>query len=97
MSRANSGPTSGHTFCSALLRMGFAQPVRSPGPLVVSYTTVSPLPNAPPAEEFWRSALCCTIPSSHLAWTLSSILALWSSDFPRAHESPAIAQSAWAP
>ncbi len=28
--------------CLALLRMGDAQPARSPGPLVVSYTTVSP-------------------------------------------------------
>ena len=30
--------------CSTLLRMGFAKPPRSPGPLVVSYTTVSPSP-----------------------------------------------------
>ena len=30
--------------CSTLLRMGFAKPSRSPGALVVSYTTVSPLP-----------------------------------------------------
>jgi len=30
--------------CSTLLRMGFAKPSRSPGTLVVSYTTVSPLP-----------------------------------------------------
>ena len=30
--------------CLALLRVGFADPPRSPGTLVVSYTTVSPLP-----------------------------------------------------
>ena len=28
----------------ALLRSGFTEPIRSPGSLVVSYTTVSPLP-----------------------------------------------------
>ena len=27
-----------------LLRLGFTEPARSPEPLVVSYTTVSPLP-----------------------------------------------------
>ena len=30
--------------CSALLPVGFADPPRSPATLVVSYTTVSPLP-----------------------------------------------------
>lgn len=43
----------------ALLRSGFTEPVRSPAPLVVSYTTVSPLPVP---EGHRRSALCCTFP-----------------------------------
>jgi len=30
--------------CSTLLRMGLAEPPRSPGTLVGSYSTVSPLP-----------------------------------------------------
>ena len=30
--------------CLALLRVGFTEPTRFPGSLVVSYTTVSPLP-----------------------------------------------------
>jgi hypothetical protein len=32
------------TPCLALLPVGFTEPPRSPGALVVSYTTVSPLP-----------------------------------------------------
>ncbi len=49
--------------CSTLLRMGFAKPLRFPGTLVVSYTTVSPLPVPPGCEipeGHRRSALCCT-------------------------------------
>ena len=44
--------------CLALLPVGFAEPPRSPAALVVSYTTVSPLPVP---EGHRRSALCCTI------------------------------------
>ncbi len=43
--------------CLALLPVGFAEPPRSPAALVVSYTTVSPLP-VPGGHR--RSALCCT-------------------------------------
>jgi len=43
----------------ALLRSGFTEPIRSPGSLVVSCTTVSPLPVP---EGHRRSALCCTFP-----------------------------------
>ncbi len=42
----------------ALLRVGFAEPIGSPRPLVVSYTAVSPLP----ALADRRSALCGTVP-----------------------------------
>ena len=41
----------------ALLRVGFAKPSRSPGMLVRSYRTVSPLP-----PTRWRSVLCGTFP-----------------------------------
>jgi len=44
--------------CLALLLVGFAEPGRSPAPLVVSYTTVSPLPVP---EGHRRSALCGTV------------------------------------
>ena len=42
-----------------LLRVGFTEPPRSPGALVVSYTTVSPLPRAGCAG---RSVFCGTVP-----------------------------------
>ena len=44
--------------CLTLLRARFTQQARSLGPLVVSYTTVSPLPRS--SKRPWRSALCCT-------------------------------------
>ena len=43
-----------------LLRVGFTEPPRSPGTLVVSYTTVSPLPNR--ADPARRSVFCGTVP-----------------------------------
>ncbi len=59
--------------CLALLLVGFTEPSRSPGTLVVSYTTVSPLPESrlrPDMEPRFRqrvrracnrrSTLCCT-------------------------------------
>ena len=47
---------------AVLLQMGFAKPAPSPGPLVRSYRTVSPLPAAPAIarEARWRFAFCCT-------------------------------------
>src|SRR5437870_9305073 len=45
---------------SVLLRVGFTEPAPSPGPLVRSYRTVSPLPATRPKRVRWRSALCCT-------------------------------------
>ena len=41
----------------ALLRVGFTEPYRSPGTLVRSYRTVSPLP-----PRWWRSVFCGTFP-----------------------------------
>ena len=47
--------------CLALLRVGFTEPPRSPGVLVSSYLTVSPLP-APRRSVGRRSVLCGTFP-----------------------------------
>ncbi len=51
-------PSSVH--CLDLLLVGFTEPVRSPGPLVVSYTALSPLPRPPWQSR--RSAFCGTVP-----------------------------------
>jgi len=40
----DSGGPPSNVPCLALLQAGFTEPHRSPGALVVSYTTVSPLP-----------------------------------------------------
>jgi hypothetical protein len=54
----SSGGQPSNAPCLTLLRVGFTEPPRSPWALVVSYTTVSPLP--PVAR--WRSVLCGTFP-----------------------------------
>jgi hypothetical protein len=41
---ASSGGPPSNACCLTLLQVGFAEPLQSPGVLVVSYTTVSPLP-----------------------------------------------------
>ena len=43
--------------CLTLLRARFTKRTASPRPLVVSYTTVSPLPQPKP----WRSVFCGTV------------------------------------
>jgi hypothetical protein len=45
-----------------LLQAGFTQPPRSPGTLVVSYTTVSPLPAPQPKLGPLAVCLCGTVP-----------------------------------
>ncbi len=57
---------------------GVYQPNRSPGPLVVSYTTVSPLPCLAALAVYFL----LHFPSAHAAWELPSTLALRSPDFP---------------
>src|SRR4051794_35536286 len=50
-----------------LLQVGFTKPFRSPGTLVVSYTTVSPLPtyrSAPAVCSLWH------FPAGHPGWVL---------------------------
>jgi hypothetical protein len=54
-----------------LLRVGFAQPPRSPEALVVSYTTVSPLPAPRPSLAGAAGGLSLWhFPASHLGWVL---------------------------
>ena len=71
--------------CLTLLRVGFTKPHRSPGTLVVSYTTVSPLPPAPPGEPgrpgggLFSVALSRGLPRVGV----THHPALWSPDFPR--------------
>ncbi len=69
-SRLRTGPARGGKIrtpsCLVLLPVGFAEPSRSPGLLVRSYRTVSPLPrdNRSTSEQIAarRSTFCCTFP-----------------------------------
>ncbi len=54
----SSGEQPSNAPCLALLQVGFTEPHRSPGALVVSYTTVSPLLR----PRTGRSVLCGTVP-----------------------------------
>ncbi len=63
----------------ALLRVGFTEPPRSPGVLVVSYTTVSPLPGRERPGGLFSVALSRGSPRV----AVSNHPALWSPDFPR--------------
>ena len=81
---------------SVLLQVGFTEPAPSPGPLVRSYRTVSPLP----ATRLRASAggllsVALSVGSRPLGVTQHP--ALWSSDFPRAVASAAACAAAWAP
>ncbi len=68
-----------------LLRVGFTEPSRSPGMLVVSYTTVSPLPPEPkPDGGLFSVALSRGSPRV----AVSNHPALWSPDVPRARSLP---------
>jgi hypothetical protein len=68
--------------CSTLLRVGFAEPSRSPGMLVVSYTTVSPLPVLRRPEAIGGLlSVALSIGSPRLGVTQHP--ALRSPDFPR--------------
>src|SRR3954451_11877449 len=65
--------------CSALLRVGFAKPPRSPGALVRSYRTVSPLPDpvGPGFPGDGRPSAVCFLwhfPAGRPDWPLASTL-----------------------
>ena len=68
----------------ALLLVGFTEPCRSPGTLVVSYTTVHPWP-LPRGRR--RSVLCGTVPRVTPGGCYPPP-ALWSPDLPRGVSSP---------
>jgi len=87
---------------------------RSPGTLVRSYRTVSPLPGMLKADERLQSPSAGLrgrppafntpgglslwhFPSRRHAWTLSSTLPVWSSDFPPPDESKGGRPSSWLP
>src|SRR5690606_28081207 len=62
-----------------LLQVGFTEPLRSPGTLVVSYTTVSPLPAPGGVGGLFSVALSRGSPRVGV----THHLALWSPDLPR--------------
>ena len=65
----------------ALLRVGFTEPPRSPGMLVGSYPTVSPLPPRPQAASGGLFSVALSRGSPRVA--VSNHPALWSPDVPR--------------
>jgi len=67
-----------------LLRVGFTEPPQSPAALVVSYTTVSPLPPGEPDGGLFSVALSRGSPRVGV----THHPALWSPDFPRRRVSP---------
>ena len=67
-----------------LLQVGFTEPLRSPGALVVSYTTVSPLPPCEHGGGLFSVALSRGSPRVGV----THHLALWSPDLPRRVSSP---------
>ena len=70
--------------CLDLLRVGFTEPLQSPGALVVSYTTVSPLPAAEAAGGLFSVALSRGSPRV----AVGHHPALWSPDVPRQGRGP---------
>src|SRR5699024_393146 len=75
----SSGGQPSGTSCLVLLRVGFTEPHRSPGALVVSYTTVSPLPPGTPDGGLLSVALSRGSPRVGV----THHPALWSPDVPR--------------
>src|SRR4029077_12800556 len=73
--------------CSALLRVGFAEPPGSPRALVRSYRTVAPLPVRTKRSVIgglFSVALSCESPRLGV----TQHLALWSPDVPRTGRAP---------
>src|SRR4051794_31409071 len=85
---AHSGGQPSNVRCSTLLRAGFAEPTRSPGPLVVSCTTVSPLPRSGDRGGLFSVALSRGL----LRVGVAHRPALGSPDLPRHHTGAAAAR-----
>ena len=81
-----SGGRAAHPLCSALLRVGFVEPPRSPPALVRSYRTVSPLP-----RTFRPEAVCFLLhfPWDCSRWALPSTLPFGARTFLRPRSSAA--------
>jgi hypothetical protein len=77
---SSGGPPS-NAPCLTLLQVGFTEPPGSPRALVVSYTTVSPLPGAVAPGGLLSVALSRGSPRVGV----THHPALWSPDFPRRH------------
>src|SRR3954463_12816839 len=80
---SSGGPPS-NAHCLVLLQVGFAEPRRSPAVLVVSCTTVSPLP--PPGGGGGLFSVALSRESPRVA--VGHHPALWSPDLPRGVASP---------
>ncbi len=72
---AYSGGPPSNACCLSLLQVGFTEPLQSPGALVVSYTTVSPLPRGAGRDRH-RTAVCSLwhCPADHSGWLLATTL-----------------------
>src|SRR4051794_37192749 len=70
-----------HPLCLALLRVGFAEPYKSPCTLVRSYRTVAPLPVASELAHRRSLSVALSVRSPRPGSRQHS--ALWSPDFPR--------------
>src|SRR6185312_6978067 len=85
---ARSGGPPSNACCLVLLQVGFTEPHRSPGTLVVSYTTVSPLPEL----SFRRAPAVCSLwhcPAGHPGWVLPTTLPCGARTFLGAASCPA--------
>ncbi len=74
---ACSGGPPSNACCLSLLQVGFTEPPQSPGALVVSYTTVSPLPRAPADRGRRMHGAVCSLwhcPADHSGWLLATTL-----------------------
>src|SRR4029453_18350715 len=76
---ADSDGASSNACCLGLLQVGFTEPPQSPEALVVSYTTVSPLPKT----EIFGGLFSVALSRGSLRVAVGHHLALWSPDVPR--------------
>ena len=74
-------PSDAH--CLSLLRVGFTEPTPSPEPLVVSYTTVSPLPARATEVANTGGLLSVALSRGSPRVAVGHHPALWSPDVPR--------------
>ncbi len=79
----SSGGQPSNASCLTLLPVGFTEPFRSPGTLVVSYTTVSPLPPRPPEGRPGGGLFSVALSRGSPRVGVTHHRALWSPDFPR--------------